>query len=145
MPGTDSPDLDTFNVYVTAHGPELVYLARALLRDPYRAEDVVQRILAAALVDWRPDTCVGDLDTQVRWRLVKACVSWRRHFVRRDHVHRSRDLGQMCDSEIVVALLHQLPMRQRTVLVLRHQAGMSDADIARALHTSVATVRVEAR
>ena len=48
----DVRDRLDFDQFVALRGPALVRLARGLLKDPYLAEDVVQDVLARALLQW---------------------------------------------------------------------------------------------
>jgi RNA polymerase sigma-70 factor (sigma-E family) len=142
-----------FEEYVTARGPALVRLARGLLRDSHSAEDVVQDVLARALVKWSMVQRADDPDAYVRRMVVNACTSFFRRAVRREHAREHDELperstadasGDVVERDHVLALLRRLPPKQRAVLVLRHYEGLPDAEIADLLGTTPVTVRSNA-
>lgn len=142
-----------FEQFVTARGPALVRIARGLLRDPHQAEDVVQDVLAKALVSWRRVQRADDPDAYVRRMVVNACTSHFRRAARREHARDHDSLpdrgvrdatGDVAERDRMLGLLRRLPAKQRAVLVLRHYEGMPDAEIADLLGTSSVTVRSNA-
>lgn len=142
-----------FEEFVAARGPALVRLARGLLKDPYQAEDVVQDVLAKALVRWSSIERADDVDAYVRRMVVNACTSFFRRASRREQAREHDSLpdrSQQDASSAVVErdrmldLLRRLPAKQRAVLVLRHYEGLPDAEIADLLGTSAVTVRSNA-
>jgi RNA polymerase sigma-70 factor (sigma-E family) len=139
--------------FVALRGPALVRLARGLLKDPYLAEDVVQDVLARALLQWSRVSAAHDIDAYVRRMVVNACTSWFRRAARRERVSDQplvldRPVGdrteEFVDRDQLIALLRRLPAKQRAVLVLRHYEGLPDAEIARMLGSSEVTVRSNA-
>ena len=144
---------DSFADFAGSRGPALVRLARGLLRDPYQAEDVVQDVLAKALVQWARVSGADDPDAYVRRMVVNACTSWFRRAARREFAHDAATLPERSvpdpsdgvdERDRMVALLRQLPTKQRAALVLRHYEGMPDAEIARVLGSSEVSVRSNA-
>jgi len=144
---------DSFADFAGSRGPALVRLARGLLRDPYQAEDVVQDVLAKALVQWARVSGADDPDAYVRRMVVNACTSWFRRAARREFAHDAATLPERSvpdasdgvdERDRMVALLRQLPTKQRAALVLRHYEGLPDADIARLLGSSEVSVRSNA-
>ncbi|HEY6794834.1 MAG TPA: SigE family RNA polymerase sigma factor [Kineosporiaceae bacterium] len=142
-----------FAEFAGTRGPALVRLARGLLRDPYQAEDVVQDVLAKALVQWGRVSAADDPDAYVRRMVINACTSWFRRAARREFAHDAATLPERAvtdptdgidERDRVIALLRRLPTKQRTVLVLRHYEGMRDAEIARLLGSSEVSVRTNA-
>jgi len=142
-----------FEAFVALRGPALVRLARGLLRDPQLAEDVVQDVLARALLQWSRVSAARDVDAYVRRMVVNACTSWFRRAARRERVTDQalvldRPVGdrtdQFVDRDLLIALLRRLPTKQRAVLVLRHYEGLAVSDIARTLNCSEVTVRSNA-
>lgn len=142
-----------FEDFVATRGSALVRLARGLLRDPQLAEDVVQDVLARALLQWARVSAADDIDAYVRRMVVNACTSWFRRAARRERVTDqplvldrpvSDQTDQLVDRDQLVALLRLLPAKQRAVLVLRHYEGLPDAQIAQTLGTSEVTVRSNA-
>lgn len=151
---TEAPTAEqVFTEFVAGRGPHLVRLARGLLRDPYQAEDVVQDVLSKAYLRWNRIQAADDPDAYVRRMVVNACTSWFRRASRRESAYDSATLpdGHVADPAAavddraqVLALLRQLPAKQRAVLVLRHYEGLSDEEIGRLLGTSQVTVRSNA-
>ena len=142
-----------FADFAATRGPGLVRLARGLLRDPYQAEDIVQEVLARALVRWERVSAADDLDAYVRRMVVNACTSWFRRAARREFAQDSATLPEPAsgdptagidDRDRIMALLRRLPAKQRAVLVLRHYEGLADAAIAELVGTSEVTVRSNA-
>lgn len=82
LPATVAPvDFDTF---VAARGTALVRVARALLRDPQHAEDVVQDVLVKAYQHWGRIVDRENPDAYVRRMLVNEATSFWRRGVRRE-------------------------------------------------------------
>ncbi|MBL8929035.1 MAG: sigma-70 family RNA polymerase sigma factor [Kineosporiaceae bacterium] len=158
---------------MTAEGERLVRLARGLLRDPAAAEDVVQDVLATALLRWSRVGSANDVSAYVRRMVVNACTSHFRRAVRRERAHDPEVLGRridhpgagggsaggfvggvagpvadafttLDDRDRLVAALRKLPAKQRAVLVLRHFEGLADAEIAAVMNTREVTVRSNA-
>ena len=142
-----------FEEFALARGPALVRLARGLLRDPHHAEDVVQDVLAKALVKWERIERTDDPDAYVRRMVVNATTSFWRRAVRRERPAEPVHLPEptvadrtdaLAGRDEMLALLRSLPAKQRAVLVLRHYEGLPDADIADLLGCSPVTVRSNA-
>lgn len=142
-----------FEEFVALRGPALVRLARGLLKDPHLAEDVVQDVLARALIQWSRVSAAQNVDAYVRRMVVNACTSWFRRAARRERVTDQPlilDLPvadrttHLVDRDLLIALLRRLPAKQRAVLVLRHYEGLADADIAETLGCTEVTVRSNA-
>lgn len=142
-----------FEQFVAARGPALVRLARGLLRDPHHTEDVVQDVLAKALVKWGRIQRADDPDAYVRRMVVNATTSFFRRAVRRERAYENDWLpegrhpygaGELAERMRMMTLLRDLPTKQRAVLVLRHYEGMPDAEIADLLSCSPVTVRSNA-
>jgi len=142
-----------FTDFVALRGPGLVRLARGLLKDPYQAEDVVQDVLAKALLRWSRVSAADDIDAYVRRMVVNACTSWFRRAARRERPVQDGSLPvrvapdhaePLTDRDRIMGLLRRLPVKQRTVLVLRHYEGLPDTDIARVMGVSEGTVRSNA-
>jgi RNA polymerase sigma-70 factor (sigma-E family) len=142
-----------FEEFVATRGPALVRLARGLLKDPHLAEDVVQDVLARTLLQWPRVSAAHDIDAYVRRMVVNACTSWFRRAARRERATDQTFVldrpvadrsDQFVDREQLVALLRELPAKQRAVLVLRHYEGLADAQIALLLGTTEVTVRSNA-
>ena len=150
-----------FAEFVHERAPGLVLLARGLLRDPDAAEDVVGDVLSQALPRWnRRD--VEDVQLEVERALVDACTSWWRAAARRRPPHPLAEPaappaedparapedgpeddpgGGLDELDELLTRLRRLPVRQRTVLVLRHFGDMPDEQIADLLDVPAGTVR----
>jgi RNA polymerase sigma-70 factor (sigma-E family) len=130
----------------------MLAMARGLVRREADAEDLVQDVLASALLKWARVSAAHDPDAYVNRMLVNAATSWWRRPARREHpsdteVDRSVDDPATASGEraAVLAALRRLPARHRAVLVLRYYEGMQDAEIADVLGVADATVRSCAR
>ncbi|NAZ77184.1 SigE family RNA polymerase sigma factor [Kineococcus sp. T13] len=142
-----------FEDFVAARGPALVRLARGLLRDPDTAEDVVQDVLAKALLHWKRVQGADDPVAYVNRMVVNASTSFWRRAARRERPVAAEDLpdagradgtGQLADRDELLTALRTLPTKQRTVLVLRHFEDMPDEQIADLLDVTTGTVRSNA-
>ncbi|WP_432494590.1 SigE family RNA polymerase sigma factor [Kineococcus auxinigenes] len=145
----------TFEEFVAVRGPALVRLARGLLRDPDTAEDVVQDVLAKALLSWWRVAGADDPVAYVNRMVVNACTSWWRRAARRERpagedlpepAGRTRPdaSAQLADRDQLLTALRALPVKQRTVLVLRYFEDMADEQIADLLDVTTGTVRSNA-
>ncbi|MCI2240359.1 SigE family RNA polymerase sigma factor [Paenibacillus sp. TRM 82003] len=151
----EAPGVLTFEEFVAARGPALVRLARGLLRDPDTAEDVVQDVLAKALLSWRRVAGADDPVAYVNRMVVNACTSWWRRAARRERPAgealpeasgraRPDASTQLADRDQLLTALRALPVKQRTVLVLRYFEDMADEQIADLLDVTTGTVRSNA-
>jgi RNA polymerase sigma-70 factor (sigma-E family) len=139
----------TFEEYVLTRGPALVRLARLLLGDDHRADDLVQEVLAKAYPRWARIARADDPDRYVRRMLVNARNSWWRRAVRRreislagvDALPASSSGVDSADRDALWQLVAALPARQRAALVLRYYEDLDDAAIAEILGCSAVTVR----
>ncbi len=142
-------------------GPQLVRLARALLRDQHQAEDVVQDVLAACVTRWNRISTLDDPSAYLNRMVVNAVISSRRRPWRREQANDPTDLGarasgpgsadavpDVADAHAerhrCLELLRRLPDRQRVALVLRLYEGMPDTEIADLMNCSTTTVRSNA-
>lgn len=159
-PGADSsvwtPDQAVSQLYA-AHWRGLVRLAWLLLRDQQVAEDVVQEAFVSTYRRWAslrsPDAAVAYLRT--------ATVNGSRSALRKRGVRERYAASQGSDTDRyvdsaesfalashnraeVMAVLTELPVRQREVLVLRYYLDLSEADIAQTLGISRGAVKSHA-
>ena len=155
LSGTWTREQVEFEEFAASRGPHLVRVARGLLKNPYDAEDVVQDVLARALVKWDTVSRADDLDAYTRRMVVNACTSFFRRPSRREY---PSDESPLTEHEIgeagiddaygerdrMLRLIRALPAKQRTVLVLRHYEDLSDAEIAAAMGCKEVTVRSNA-
>ncbi|MFD0743546.1 SigE family RNA polymerase sigma factor [Phytohabitans flavus] len=141
----------TFEEYVLTRGPALVRLARLLVGDPHRAEDLVQDVLAKAYPRWARISRADQPDLYLRRMLVNARNSWWRRPSNREVASpavadRARpDATEAAgDRDAMWRLVATLPERQRAVLVLRYYEDLDDQTIAEILGCSPVTVRTHA-
>jgi RNA polymerase sigma-70 factor (sigma-E family) len=136
-----------------AHYTGLVRLAALLVRPSGEAEEIVQDAFVAMHGKWRglkdPDRALGYLRRSV---VNRARSAHRRHLVAAKH--QPTAMGDEASAEAhvmsaqtraaVMDALHQLPTRQREVLVLRYYSDLSEAQIADALDISRGAVKSHA-
>lgn len=142
----------TFEEYVLARGPALVRLARLLVSDPHRAEDLVQDVLARAYPRWRHILRTDRPDIYVRRMMINLNNSWWRRRSSREvslatPIDRpaAGDLGdEAVERDAMWTHVAVLPPRQREVLVLRYYEDLDDGSIAEILGCSAVTVRTHA-
>jgi RNA polymerase sigma-70 factor (sigma-E family) len=138
---------EDFSAFATSRWPGLVRLAFGLTGDRWLAEDIAQTALARAYVAWRRVSRADDPDAYLRRILVNTS---HRRFRRRRVTEQPGDPPEtpvegpadlVSERHALLAALHELPPRQRTVIVLRYWSDLSDAQIAAALGCSPGTVR----
>jgi len=147
---TDIIDTDggeDFGAFAASRWPGLVRLAFGLTGDRWLAEDLAQTALARAYVAWRRVSQADDPDAYLRRILVNAS---HRRFRRRRVTEQPGDPPEtpvegpadlVGDRAALLAALHELPLRQRAVIVLRYWEDLTDAQIAATLGCSPGTVR----
>lgn len=146
-------DHDAFASLVTAATARLYALACLILRDPARAEDATQEAFVRA---WREVPRLRDADRFDAWLrrlVVNACYDEARRVSRRAEVslfsvgERSviDTSAAMAQTDRVERAFRQLPLDQRTVLVLQHYEGLSHTEIAGTLGIPVGTVKSRVR
>lgn len=144
------PGMDSFGEFVAAALPALLRFGHVLTGDPGEAEDLVQEALARSLRRWR-SVRGGNAVGYVRRVMVNTHITrWRRWQARvrlgeppdsgADHV----ELRRSEDWDRLRRALVQLPVRQRTVLVLRYYEDLPDAQIADLMRCAPGTVRSQA-
>jgi RNA polymerase sigma-70 factor (sigma-E family) len=136
-----------FSAFATSRWPGLVRLAFGLTGDRGLAEDIAQTTLARAYVAWGRVSRADDPDAYLRRILVNAS---NRRFRRRRVTEQPGDppdtpvegpADLVSERAALLAALHQLPPRQRAVVVLRYWQDLTDAQIAATLGCSPGTVR----
>jgi RNA polymerase sigma-70 factor (sigma-E family) len=148
VPYTAAPASDFADVYA-AHHAEAVRLAYLLCGDAHRAEDAVADAFVKVWRRWER----GGIDSPrsyVRRAVVNEVNSrFRRlRLERREAQRRTGDERgarhhdeQLADAEEMAAALARLPTRQRTAIVLRYYADLSEAETAEAMDCSLGTVK----
>jgi RNA polymerase sigma-70 factor (ECF subfamily) len=152
-------DHDAFAALVGAASSRLYALASLILRDPARAEDATQEAFVRA---WRELPRLRDVDRFDAWLrrlLVNACYDEARRTNRRSEVglfrlgERSvvdispvRDMSSaLAQTDRIERAFRQLPLDQRTVLVLQHYFDLSHAEIAETVGIPLGTVKSRVR
>jgi RNA polymerase sigma-70 factor (sigma-E family) len=138
-----------FEEFARERLPALVRFTTAMCADRWLAEDVVQEVLLRVQARWIRIGQLDAPDAYVRRALVNEYLSWRRKWSRvlpyevvpeRDRV--SPDIAeQHANRSQLAGELAALPARQRTAVVLRYYADLSDQEIADALGCRAVTVR----
>lgn len=140
--------MDEFTEYVTARWPTLVRAAVLLGCTPSEAEDLVQSALERCLLKWNRVRVAEDRDAYVHRVLVNCFRSSRR---RRWHgelpsetLPETTGIDQTAtvdDTDAVMRALDRLPGEQRTAVVLRYYAHLSEQQMAAALGVPAGTVK----
>lgn len=141
-----------FTDFVTHRAPALLRTAFLLCGgDRGAAEDLLQDVLERTYPRWRR---IRDKpESYLRAALANAAANrWRTRSRRVTEVPleqataatRTGHEDRIADHDEVIRALRQLPPRMRAVLVLRFFDDMSEADVAKALHCSVGTVKSQA-
>ncbi|WP_413103048.1 SigE family RNA polymerase sigma factor [Streptomyces sp. Inha503] len=139
-----------FQGFVATRSAALFRGALVLTGNREAAEDLVQETLERACRKWRTIAAKDAPDAYVRRIMVNlANDRWRRF--RRMVPHQDSDggeraapgdeYGRVDSRDQLVRALQRLPMRMRTVVVLRYFHDLSDAEIAADLRISPSTVR----
>lgn len=146
---TEASATDEFAGVFAAHHPEALRLAYLLTGDASRAEDVVADAFVKVWRRWQR----GPVDhprAYIRRTVVNETNSrFRRlRLERREAEKRSGDDRgargddeQVVDADAMFSALQRLPERQRTAIVLRYYADLTEQDTAAAMDISVGTVK----
>lgn len=131
--------------------PGLVRLAFGLTGDRWLAEDLAQTALASAYASWWRVRRADDPDAYVRRILINASKSrWRRSRVGEPSAVVAPEAAvpdpttSVDERSALLVALHELPPRQRAVVVLRYWEDLTDAQAAALLGCSASTVRSQA-
>ncbi|MGW1215306.1 SigE family RNA polymerase sigma factor [Streptomyces sp. NPDC002499] len=139
-----------FQEFVAARSTALFRGALVLTGNREAAEDLVQETLEKACRKWRVIASKDAPDAYVRRIMVNlANDRWRRfrrltttpHPETGDTAAPGDEYGQVDSRDQLVRALQQLPMRMRTVVVLRYFHDLSDGEIAADLGITPSTVR----
>jgi len=146
-------DHDAYAALVGAASSRLYALACLILRDSDRAEDATQEAFVRA---WRELPRLRDADRFDAWLrrlVVNACYDEARRVRRRAEVtlfsvgERSviDTSASMAESDRVERAFRQLPLDQRTVLVLQHYFSLTHVEIAETVGVPLGTVKSRVR
>lgn len=140
---------DDSSEYVVARWPRLVRSVVLLGRTHAEAEDLVQTALERCLVKWRKVQQADDRDAYVHRVLINTFTSSRRRHwtgehptpVLPDHSSGPNQTAGVDDADAVLRALDQLTSDQRTAVVLRYYAQLSEHQMAAVLGVAVGTVK----
>ncbi len=139
-----------FEEFALARLPALLRYAYLLCGDRELARDIVQEVLARAMVHWKRISAAEEPVAYVRKMVTNEYLSFRRRKQVRT-VALTEDAASYPDPASAVAdraqlwqQLSTLPRQQRAVIVLRYYEGLSDQEIAIVLGCQPATVRAYA-
>jgi RNA polymerase sigma-70 factor (sigma-E family) len=135
-----------FSEYARTQRPALMRFAMTLTGQTWLADDLVSDVLGRAFERWDAISAMTHTHAYVRRMILNEYLSWRR---RLQYTAQSRDLDaevadvteKHAEHHAMIALLNQLPRRQRAAVVLRYYVGLSDAEIAAELGCRQPTVR----
>ncbi|GAA1563798.1 SigE family RNA polymerase sigma factor [Kribbella hippodromi] len=140
--------MDDFAEYVTARWPTLVRSAVLFGCRPAEAEDLVQTALERCLLKWNRVRVAEDRDAYVHRVLINCFRSARK---RRWHgelpsatlpeTAGADETAVVDDTDAVMRALDRLPADQRTAVVLRYYAHLSEQQMASALGVATGTVK----
>ena len=143
-------DERAFQVLARRHLPAMLGLARRILRNAADAEDVAQEALMRVWTHaprWQPLALFRTWLTRV---VVNLCLDRKRRapWVELDAAGEivdpapgAADKAETDERErMVAAAIDNLPARQRSAIVLTYGEGMSNAEVAEILDTSVSAV-----
>lgn len=136
-----------FTEYVGARLGRLHRAAYLLCGDAHRADDVVQSALTTLYVQWRKARAAEHIDAYVHRILVRRYLdekrrAWSRVELRATGPERTAPDGyDVAERDAVLQALRELPVGQRTVLVLRYFCDLSVDEAARAMGCSPGNVK----
>ena len=143
-------DERAFRTLAGRHLPAMLGLARRILGNPTDAEDVAQEAMLRVWTHasrWQP---VAQLRTWLTRVVVNLCLDRKRRapWVALDAageiVDPALDAGEQTERDerdrLVAGAIAELPARQRAAIVLTYGDGMSNAQVAEILGTSVSAV-----
>jgi RNA polymerase sigma-70 factor (sigma-E family) len=148
MPG-EPPHVAEVETFLAERGEQLLRTAIVLAGSRDAGEDLLQAALERLFRNWRKIS--GDPEGYLRRTLAHlATDGWRRNGRWRGKLGllQATDAGYLPDGtsrvdhrDQLVRLLVQLPLRQRTAIVLRYWEELSEAETAEVMGCSVGTVK----
>ena len=143
-------DERAFQLLSRRHMPAMLGLARRILGNAAEAEDVAQEAFMRVWTHaprWQP---LAQFRTWLARIVTNLCLDRRRRApwleleAAGEIVDPAPDAGQKAEEEererMLAAAIEKLPVRQRTAVVLTYGEGMSNAQVAEVLGTSVSAV-----
>jgi RNA polymerase sigma-70 factor (sigma-E family) len=133
--------------FLAERGQPLLHTAILLAGSRADGEDLLQSALERLVHRWKK--IEGNPEGYVRTTLYNLAVDgWRRKTNWRARLGliatpdaAPDEASAVDDRDTIIRLLHQLPPRQRTAIVLRYWEDLSEADTAKAMGCSVGTVK----
>lgn len=150
MGGDRLGDESGFDEFVVAVLPELRRLGYMLTRSVATSDDLSQFALVKVFAAWPRVSSMSSAGrlAYARRIVVNAHIGWWRRWSSRvvlggvaDRVDVDDPVAEWAERDRLVAALGELSPRQRAVVVLRYQLGMSEAETAQALGCRVGTVK----
>jgi RNA polymerase sigma-70 factor (sigma-E family) len=141
---------DDFGAYVRATERQHKRLAFLLTGDLHEAEDLLQASYAKMYPHWRRVRKYDVPDAYLRRVMVSVRTSWWRRSRNREWTmadipervdHTADPAALVIESRFLLVALRELPVRQRTAVVLRHWCDLSEAATATAMGCSLGTVK----
>jgi len=145
-----SAEPEDFAEFVAGSLPTLMRLGHMLTGSLDAGEDLVQAALVSTLAAWPRIRSEGDPFGYVRRSMINGNISvWRRWGSRVRYTDApdrptADESGQATDRLAVREALGRLPVRQRTVLVLRYFCDLSEREIADEMGCRPGTVKSQA-
>ncbi|WP_329460219.1 SigE family RNA polymerase sigma factor [Streptomyces sp. NBC_01497] len=137
-----------FHGFTVARSAVLFRVALVLTGNREAAEDLVQETLERAYRKWRTIAAQEAPEAYVRRIMVNLANDRWRRFRRTepyqdggDRAAPGDEYGQVDTRDQLIRAIQGLPMRMRTVVVLRYFHDLSDTEIAADLRISPSTVR----
>jgi RNA polymerase sigma-70 factor (sigma-E family) len=136
-----------FEAFAASAMPRLRRLAHGWCRDPHRADDLVQGALERVFAAWPRVRRAEDAFAYTRTTMVRLFISeqrrpWRRLELSSDDPPEPAVPAVDLDGRLdMVALVHELPARQRLVVLLRFVEDLSVAQVADLLGCHQGTVK----
>lgn len=145
-PTSERPDEDSFDAFYRATRQRLFDCLYALTGNAAEAQDVVHEAYARAWQRWPTVGRYGNPEAWVRMVARRIAVSrWRRarnRLLAHRRVGAPEPLpGPGPETVALIAALRQLPMPQRTAIVLHYLAGLPVAEIAAETGVPVSTAK----
>jgi RNA polymerase sigma-70 factor (ECF subfamily) len=139
-------EMDGFSAFYAGCYPRLVAEMTIVVGTRDDAEDIVQEAFSRALVRWGRISAYEEPQAWVRRVAINLATSRFRSLRRRIHLQERLRSGGAAEPPSpewvdVQRILVQLPLRQRTALVLSTLVGMSTEEIASEMGVQPATVR----
>lgn len=151
MGGRGGPNATTWADIYALQRDGLVRLAYLITRSQATAEDVVQDVFIRVMAKIGPAGKGGGPGPYLRRSVINACYSWQKHARRERPSSYDRSPYEVTSPQPIAATetgdvemwdaLGRLPIRQRTILVLRFYLDLTEADTAAALGCRVGTVK----